>query len=544
MSGVEAAAAGLALALSFALLATRRVGGAAWICAAQTALVALAALAAAHPAVALIELGEAAAWPWLMGRLPDAPRPAAVGRWRPPVILAAGLLAASAAAQPGAGLPLAVVMLGVWLLAAGGQPRLQVIGVIGVQNSTALAGLIGGAPGWALALAVMPLLPLLAIGGLWPGVARLRTLDVLTGRRTALPDAIGCSAILLAACVLPWQASMAGAVWRLDPLAALAALLIAGVASAASWSRLLAAAGRPAGAADPLPQGARLVVLAGSMLAVLSAGILLAWLGLFVATVGCLALSPARGARAWRALMLGCAGLGLALFGSVVLAAGNAPILAGTSLMVGYGTLATMAPELLLAGITLTLRLRPALGTALDPALAGSMLIAAGLVALLSAALGLAIGGPRRRLPLAGLGQGGLVVLACGLGGPSAALAGTLQLALLALTQSALLLSREGGLDRLVAMAGLAGVPPFGLFPGLALILAAAAARSPWLLLPLGAGVAGIAGAVLTHLPARRPAPAAALPLAWLPLALLLLLGFAMPDPVLAWLRTAAAELP
>jgi hydrogenase-4 component F len=114
----------------------------------------------------------------------------------------------------------------------------------------------------------------------------------------------------------------------------------------------------------------------------------------------------------------------------------------------------------------------------------------------------------------------------------------------LALTQSALLLSREGGLDRLVAMAGLAGVPPFGLFPGLALILAAAAARSPWLLLPLGAGVAGIAGAVLTHLPARRPAPAAALPLAWLPLALLLLLGFAMPDPVLAWLRTAAAELP
>ncbi len=80
-------------------------------------------------------------------------------------------------------------------------------------------------------------------------------------------------------------------------------------------------------------------------------------------------------------------------------------------------------------------------------------------------------------------------------------------------------------------------MPPFGLFSSLALILAATAARAPWLLLPLGAALAAIAWAVLLQLPTQRRLLASP---AWVPLGLLLIAGFAMPEPVLAWFRLAA----
>ena len=80
-------------------------------------------------------------------------------------------------------------------------------------------------------------------------------------------------------------------------------------------------------------------------------------------------------------------------------------------------------------------------------------------------------------------------------------------------------------------------MPPFGLFPSLALIMLATAQRFPWLLLPLGAGLAAVAWRLLLQLPAERRLLASP---AWLPLALLLIAGFAMPDPMLAWFRLAA----
>ena len=201
--------------------------------------------------------------------------------------------------------------------------------------------------------------------------------------------------------------------------------------------------------------------------------------------------------------------------------------------MLGYGALAVLAPELTIAAIALILRLR-------SPPAEG-LFLALGLVALLVAALGLATArGAHRQtlpLPLVGLAQGGAAVFAFGLGTDAGNFAGLLQLSLLALTQCALLLAPEPGLDRVAALAGLAGLPPFGLFPSLALILIATAQSLAWLLLPFGAGLAAIAWAVLLQLPSERRLRASP---AWVPLALLLLAGFAMPETLLDWFRLAA----
>jgi hydrogenase-4 component F len=337
------------------------------------------------------------------------------------------------------------------------------------------------------------------------------------------------------AAALPWQLGAHGPFWRLDPLAVHVVLLLAALATAASWTQRNA---------SPV-WGSRLAILAGTALAVLSTDPLPRWLGMTVATIGVAAAAlPAR-AEAWRRLRLGCTGLGLALFGTIALYAAALPqpasaialhpapalLPASVCIMLGYGTLAVLAPELTVAAVALILRMRGA------PA--DDLLLALGLAAMLVATLGLATArGPQRRtLPLVGLAQGGAAVFAFGLGSESGNLAGLLQLSFLALTQCALLLARENGLDRLAARAGLAGLPPFGLFPSLALILVATAERLPWLLLALGAGLAAVAWAVLLQLPAGhrlRLSPA------WLPLALLLIAGFAMPDPLLAWFRLAA----
>jgi hypothetical protein len=271
-------------------------------------------------------------------------------------------------------------------------------------------------------------------------------------------------------------------------------------------------------------------VLAGTVFAVLSSAPLLSWLGMTLATAGAVAAALPVRAEAWGRVRLGCTGLGLALFGAIALHATPASLPASACLMLGYGALGMLAPELTVAAIALILRMR---GAPTD-----DLLLALGLAALLVAALGLITHSPQRRtLKLVGLAQGGAAVFAFGLGTAGGNLAGLLQLSFLALTQCALLLARQDGLDRLVAIAGLAGVPPFGLFPSLALILAATAAEKPWLLLPLGAGLAAVAWAVLLQLPAQRRLLASP---AWVPLALLVIAGFAMPDPLLAWFRLAA----
>ena len=455
-----------------------------------------------------------------------------------PRSLAAGaVLAALATIVPGTGLPLAVILLGLLVVASRTERFHQALGIAAAQNGLMLAVIAANLSGWRLVPVVIPWLPAFALGALWFGSDRARTAALLAARLASRIDAALCALVLLLACALPWRLGAQGSFWRLDPRSVHVVLLLAALAAAASWARRNAIT----------VWGSRLAILAGTVLAVLSTAPLLSWLGMALATVGAAADTlPAR-TEAWRRLRLGSTGLGLALFGTIALHAGATALPSATvalpaiaapataCVMLGYGALAVLAPELTIAAIALILRLR-------SPPAEG-LLLALGLVALLVAALGLATARSAHRqtlpllLPLVGLAQGGAAVFAFGLGTDAGNFAGLLQLSLLALTQCALLLAPEPGLDRVAALAGLAGLPPFGLFPSLALILIATAQSLAWLLLPFGAGLAAIAWAVLLHLPPERHLRASP---AWVPLALLLLAGFAMPETLLDWFRLAA----
>jgi hypothetical protein len=328
-------------------------------------------------------------------------------------------------------------------------------------------------------------------------------------------DAALCVLALACACVLPWRLGRYPPFWSIDARGAHMILLLCALAAAASWGERRAA---PVWAS-------RLLVLGGTVAAIAAAGPLGSWLGMAFAALGATAAGLPRRAEAWRRLGLTCAGLGLALFGAVAFPATLAPAAAGI-LALGYGLLALLAPELAVAAVALILRA--------DAAVGAQLFLAAGLAALLIAAIGLS---RRTTLNLVDLAQSGVALFAFGLGTAAGDLAGLLQLSLLALTRCAVLLARQDGLDRLAAVAGLAGLPPFGLFASLALILAATATRAAWLVLPLGIGLAAVVWALLPRLPTGRrllPSPA------WLPLVLALLCGFAMPAPLLAWFRLAA----
>ena len=436
-------------------------------------------------------------------------------------LTAGTVLTALATTVPGIGLPFAVILLGLLLVASRALPAHQALGIAAAQNGLMLAAIGTGLSDAPLLLVALPFLPALAFAALWLGADRTRTVLLLAPRAAGWTDAALCGVALAFSCALPWLTGTRGELWNLDPTAAQIILLLSALAAAAGWARR----------ETTQAWGSRSTILAGTALAVLSTDPWLSWLGMALAVASTAAAALPVRAEAWRPLRLGCTGLGLALFGTIALHATPPPLPATACVMLGYGALAVLAPELTVAAVALILRVH---GAATD-----HLLLAMGLAALLVAALALAVtrGPQRRTLPLVGLAQGGVAVFAFGLGTSAGNLAGLLQLSFLALTQCALLLAREDGLDRLAALAGLAGMPPFGLFPSLALIVAATAGRLPWLLLPLGAGLATVAWTVLRQFsPGRR----LVLSPAWVPLALLLIAGFAMPDQWLAWLRLAA----
>lgn len=384
-------------------------------------------------------------------------------------------------------------------------------------------------------------------------------------------------------------------------------------------------AGGAAGA--PAPRRWRLagwqLALGAHHLALLAghAGLVLLALQLGLLALALLLAVPAEGrggrlgrAVAGRVLLLGGVSLALALFGLLLLAlaaaphAGEAalswtalrlvtreadPALLGLGfalLLAGLASLALLLPPLaaralavppdsaapflpllpaLLLGSAALLalaRLRAVAGLAPPPDFLpapGALLLGAGLLALLLAALALLAG--RRGWPgllgAAAAAQLGLAGIGFGLGGP-ASLAGLLQLMAAPLLLGGLCLvpglGREpaGTLARrgvALALLGLAGLPPFALFASGFLLVQQMAARLPWLALPLGLGLLGVALALLralAGLPRAVPAPAATgrdgralLPLG-LALAAALLLGLALPAPLAALLAEAAGLLP
>ncbi len=207
----------------------------------------------------------------------------------------------------------------------------------------------------------------------------------------------------------------------------------------------------------------------------------------------------------------------------------------------------------------------------------GPFLMAAGLLSLGLAALSLwRRRDGKRLLGWSSIEHMGLSAFAFGLGGPAGALAGMLHLcghallkpaAFFAFGRAAQLRGSQaigdiGGLCRshpalgwglVLAMAGLAGLPPFALFASEFLMAATAGRLAPLSLLALLPGLLVAGLAVLAAMQrlcfgaptiAGGPAGWAVLAPLWLHLALAAVLALALPAPLVALLRDAAAVLP
>ncbi|MBN8872373.1 MAG: hypothetical protein J0H67_06030 [Rhodospirillales bacterium] len=227
------------------------------------------------------------------------------------------------------------------------------------------------------------------------------------------------------------------------------------------------------------------------------------------------------------------AALGLALFGIVAVQTGSV-LLGSLALLLGWAALACLDPALLPLVLLLALRLQAGLAGAPQAPLLGSVLIGVGVAAVLAAAA-LAWESHLRLTLLLVAGQAGLILCAFGLGGAALREAALLHLLLLGLSTAAAALASPAGLDRAAALAALIGVPPLGVFPTLAVLLGALAGTAPWLLLPFGLGFAVLVMVTLRTAPhpARWPAGS----LAWVPLVLAAVIGFALPAPALSWLQ-------
>ena len=288
-----------------------------------------------------------------------------------------------------------------------------------------------------------------------------------------------------------------------------------------------------------------------------------------------------------------------ALKGAAVQADAGLLSLAFVFLLVGFGTKAGLAPlhswlpdahaegptaiAAVLSGLLLNAAmlgiLRGAAILGANPAAlpTGPFLMAAGLLSLWLAALSLwRRRDAKRFLGWSSIEHMGLAAFAFGLGGPAGALAGMLHLcghallkpaAFFAIGRAAQLRASQamgdiGGMARThpalgwglaLAMAGLAGLPPFALLASEFLMAATAGRQAPWLLAAFLPGLFVAALAVLaamqrlcfgpSTLPAQ-PAGAATLGPLWAQLALAAVLGLALPAPLAALLRDAAAVLP
>jgi hydrogenase-4 component F len=168
----------------------------------------------------------------------------------------------------------------------------------------------------------------------------------------------------------------------------------------------------------------------------------------------------------------------------------------------------------------------------------------------------------------------GIIVFAFGMGGPLANFAGLLHMTMHSLTKSAIFyavgsVAQVKGTQRIadicgltqshpalgfglaVAVLAIAGMPPFGVFMSEFLIVTSTFARAPVLALLLVLGLMVAFGALLMRLTGvlfgtpegpSAPAEASLLPL-YSHMALVLLAGLHLPEPVVAWFQAVARLL-
>ena len=341
-----------------------------------------------------------------------------------------------------------------------------------------------------------------------------------------------------------------------------------------------------------LPRTANAVEASWKFFILCGVGIALALFGTIVLYLAALpALGPGLQAMSWSALETAAAGC-----------RGTLLNLAFVFLLLGYGTKAGLAPlhawmpdahaegptpvsavlsgSILNVALVVILRLRRLLAANADAIAPGPPLVALGLLSVLMAAFSLW----RRRdvkrfFAFSSIEQSGVAAFAFGLGGAPAAFAGVLHLTLHTLAKAAvfqcvgracllkgtqaftgigglLATHRALGLTLAAGIVAVAGLPPFGLFTSEFLIVGATIRTAPWLALPLGLGLVVGAWALIARLLTLclgEPSPDAvtdvapptsgllALAPALLHLAIVLVLGLAMPAAVFAWF-TAVAE--
>ncbi len=275
----------------------------------------------------------------------------------------------------------------------------------------------------------------------------------------------------------------------------------------------------------------------GPLLSAAAAGMGLAVFGTVLLYVGAVpALGRGWVALSWSALPEAGRANGMALStGFVLILLGSAvscllvPVSAALGVAAMPRGLASLSGPLAGAWLVVALRLRGVLDGAVHAVAPGGLLLAAGLAGLAVALL--CLRSQEASLPAAWLAVVASVLVGFGIGGVAATGAG-----LLHLTLGCLALTAAAAGSRL-GLAALAGLPPLGVFAsGFALVTAVAGRDAPV------AGLLALALFGVAALALRRLPPAAAgSRLGWVGVGLTLVGAWAMPPAVAAWLQGIAA---
>ncbi len=509
--------AGLAMAFGIALGGAQQMPTALILLIAQSLAVACAALAEHHVGTAFLAAvvnGGGAVW-LLRRQVPQFEAATAPELASLPALTAAVVLATLCQLRGALAQPLAVMLLAVLFAVTRRHKLLPVTTLLALQNGLALAAATAGAPLSATAPGLLLAIPSAL---LWLHQPAWRRPEWVRGAAAWGPLAV---AVLLLAASL---------VFPLDPIGRTFAPLIAAWGVATAWTERA----RPPQPSRSIP----VVTLLGLVAAVASTAPIASVLGLALAAAAT-RLPTAR--RRPDGLLLAMCGTGLALFG-LLTARGGQPAVSFAMLFLGLGATTAVAADIGAISGILLLRLSVQGPWPTEAATALTVIAALGLAACTLALLA----APRpARVSLLRLGQLALVAAALSLNDDAGRLAAVFLLILGMLTDMAVRLAApDRGLATTISSAGLAGIPPLGIFPAVAMLIVAVAGRAPWLLLPMGACLAAMAGA---GLPPRLHAAAARLTvpsLAWAPLGLALAFGYAAPAGLIRWLTAMTMATP
>jgi hypothetical protein len=550
MTALAQASAGLALVMAFALLRCAQVRAAAIILGVQAAAVALTASIFHHPLMAVPPLLLTAGFSLLRQATPIFQAHTAPIGGAKLGIGAGTVLAILCQSQGAASLPAAILLLAILLAVTRSHPLMQIAALVAAQNAIALGASLLIEPAPLPAALLLPaaclLLPLPLAGGLLiAAIESLADQDALRlpqwrpvwpplwwpagypARRPSLPAAaagwidLGLATAVLAATLLV----------PVDSLASIFAPLLGLDGLVRSCTR------RTRTGLTLIRRTAALLQSAFTILAVCAPNPVIAWLAIWAAMTAATftALS-----RRWSSALLAFLAAALVLFGLLLLVA-KPSILTWFCLFAGSVTIAGTVPELAVVLAVLILRLA---GQSAWPPAAEALGGGIATLSLLTCAVLLTSRRHPHRFTLLVLGNASIALLVICAGGAEGRFAALVLLVLLILSRSAVRLT-AGPLSGL-AVAALAGMPPFGVFPALVLVVLTLSAHAPFLLLPLGIALIPI---VLTpvariRIPTNLPdlmSLSSLASVAWLPLLMAVAVGYFTPDNVVQWWRVVTA---